>query len=72
MTARYAFALSCPQCGGEVEHVSSGRPDVVSTRAVARCAGCAVTLLIEVTVRREAVATPREIRRKAMRDRVPA
>jgi hypothetical protein len=72
VTARYAFELSCPQCGGEVEHVSSGCPDIVSARAIAKCLRCLATLLLEVTVRREAVATPTEMRRKAMRDRVPA
>lgn len=24
MTAGYTFAVTCPQCGGEVDHVASG------------------------------------------------
>jgi len=66
VTATYTFAVTCPQCGGPVEHqaASTGR-DVVATRAVARCRPCGCHLLIEVTVRRQAVATPHELRRRA-------
>lgn len=67
----YRFEVSCPQCGGDLAHQAAGRPDIVSTRAIARCASCG-PMLLEVTVRREAVATGHELRRKAMRDRIPA
>lgn len=70
MTA-YTFHLDCPECGGDVDHQASGRPAIVAARAVATCRRCAATLLVEVTVRREATATSQELRRRAMRERVP-
>lgn len=67
----YAFDLTCPQCASDLVHQASGRPDTVSARAIAACPSCG-PILVEVTVRREAVATHNELRRKAMRDRVPS
>lgn len=38
----YRFHLTCPRCGGDVEHVASGTSSGVDTRAVVRCTtpGC--------------------------------
>ena len=66
----YRFRARCPQCNGDLEYNASGRPDVISSRAVAVCASCG-PFLVEVTIRHEGTATSWELRRKAMRDRIP-
>ncbi len=51
MTAGYRFALTCPQCGGEVDHVTSGVVyELRDTRAVSFCAHCRRRWIVAVTL----------------------
>lgn len=41
MTAGYWFTLTCPVCGGPVDHVADGRPIAgTEASAVCRCTSC--------------------------------
>ena len=41
MTAGYWFALTCPHCDSEVDHVADGRPIAgTEASAVCRCSRC--------------------------------
>lgn len=57
----YVFDLSCPQCGSEVDHVTSSAPCGGDARAVCKCSRCSREWLVAVYLR--AAPVPEEIRR---------
>jgi hypothetical protein len=47
-----SFSISCPRCGGLVEHVTSGRPVAgTHTSSIVRCPPCHIDWQITVTLR---------------------
>jgi hypothetical protein len=54
----YTFAVTCPRCGGPLEHCATGRPTIGASRAVADCDRCRRAWVIAVAVG-EAPYTPR-------------
>ena len=46
----FRFDATCPRCGGELEHVASGRVIGQETRAVASCSPCKREYLFVVSV----------------------
>jgi hypothetical protein len=51
VNSTYGFGVSCPRCGGRVEHVSSTLAcDPMWTSGVARCCECSTELFIRVTL----------------------
>lgn len=49
----YSFTVTCPRCGGTVDHVTSGRSTEGGTRAnaVCKCVECKWSWLLTVTMR---------------------
>lgn len=46
----YTLNLTCPRCGGPLDHQAGGTTDGWQTRAVVRCAPCGDQLVIEVRI----------------------
>ena len=46
----YHLSITCPKCGGNLEHVTSGRPELGETSAVAACLKCRREIFIGVRV----------------------
>lgn len=52
MTAGYTFAVTCPRCGGEVEHLATGAVHAgTEAGSVFRCARCRHRWHVLVTIR---------------------
>lgn len=45
----YRFAVDCPLCGHELEHVTSGAPGT-RTAAIARCVSCRCDWLLALSI----------------------
>lgn len=39
----YTFAVTCPKCGGAVDHVNGAHPGPNLAHAVVRCPACAMS-----------------------------
>lgn len=48
----WTVQVTCPECGGLLEHIADGRPDGWTARAVARCTGCEREWKAELTLSR--------------------
>lgn len=44
----YQFNLTCPNCGGDLEHEAGGTSDGWETRAIAVCGACSARVLVHV------------------------
>lgn len=68
MNDGYRFEITCAKCGGQVEHVASGKPASTETRAVVKCTKCSATwvLLVSMLLTRSHLAEERtKYRRKS-------
>jgi hypothetical protein len=65
----WSVEVSCPVCGGVLEHLADGRPTITSSRAVARCTACRRQYAAEVTLTDVTVAVGGDcdVRRAARR-----
>ena len=71
MTAGYFFTVTCPQCGGPVDHVADGRPIAgTEASAVCRCARCDRHWHVLTTVR--PVIQPESVARRNKRRKATA
>lgn len=69
----YGFGVSCPRCGGHVEHVSTTKArDPWWTSGVCRCVMCGTDLFIRVTLEvvRKPHAEYQRQRRASQREKV--
>ena len=57
----YSFRVTCPECGGPVEHVTSGTSTGRDTRAVIACTTCRRVELVTVTLATISAPTRREM-----------
>lgn len=57
----YRLELSCPQCGSEVDHVTSSVASGGDARAVCKCSRCSREWLVTVYLR--AAPVPEAIRK---------
>lgn len=48
LAAEYRIPLSCPRCGGVLEHRADGRPTLSRSTAVCWCGSCRRTYRVEV------------------------
>ena len=58
MTTGYLFTATCPQCETVLEPVANGRPQIITTRAVARCHPCRKDYIITVQITGTMPAAP--------------
>lgn len=58
MTTGYLFTATCPQCETVLEPVANGRPQIITTRAVARCQSCRKDYIITVQITGTMPAAP--------------
>ena len=45
---RYLAALTCPYCGGEIEHVAAGVTTTWAANALVECLECAAAVVVAV------------------------
>lgn len=50
MTGGYTFTITCPDCGGLYDHVTSSGPSRTDVRAVLRCSECGREAVVTVAV----------------------
>lgn len=63
MTAGYFFTVTCPQCGGEVDHVTSGVVyELRGTRAVSFCRNCRRRWIVAATFTAASPSAESELR----------
>lgn len=46
----WTIEATCPRCGGILGHVADGRPDGLTSRAIARCTACRAEYGVTVTI----------------------
>jgi ribosomal protein S27E len=42
--------VTCPDCGQPLAHIADGRPSPYQARAVARCTGCGIPYVAQITI----------------------
>lgn len=50
MTTGYTFTITCPDCGGQYNHVTGSGPSRTDVRAVLQCTQCGREAVITVTL----------------------
>lgn len=50
MSKPWSFTVTCPYCGGPLEHLADGATTTWHTRALATCTECDATIILHVEI----------------------